>query len=144
MPPPGMPAPGEDLGGWYAYDPNYDYRKGFDLGFAPGCTFGQWVSALARVYAITGDEATREKVLRLNRLYAQTISADFYDKNRFPAYTFDKLLLGHGQTLHNLIGRNIGCQFFEEKLGALAALAPSNAPPGTAIFQANGDVFRDG
>jgi uncharacterized protein len=90
----GMPAPGEDLGGWYAYDPNYDYRKGFDLGFAPGCTFGQWVSALARCYAITGEEETRQKVLRLNRLYAQTITADFYVKNRFPAYTYDKLLLG--------------------------------------------------
>ena len=90
----GMPAPGEDLGGWYSYDPNYDYRKGFDLGFAPGCQFGQWISALARAYAITGDEATREKVLRLNRLYAQTITGDFYIKNRFPAYTYDKLLLG--------------------------------------------------
>jgi hypothetical protein len=90
----GMAAPGEDLGGWYNYDPNYDYRKGFDEGFAPGCNFGQWVSALARVYAITGDQATREKVLRLNRLYAQTITGDFYDKNKFPAYTYDKLLLG--------------------------------------------------
>ncbi|MFI4982156.1 MAG: beta-L-arabinofuranosidase domain-containing protein, partial [Nevskiales bacterium] len=90
----GMSAPGEDLGGWYNYDPNYDYRKGFDEGFAPGCTFGQWVSALARCYAITGEAATREKVLRLNRLYAQTITADFYIKNRFPAYTYDKLLLG--------------------------------------------------
>ena len=33
-------------------------------------------------------------MLRLNRLYAETISADFYIKNRFPAYTYDKLLLG--------------------------------------------------
>jgi hypothetical protein len=90
----GMAAPGEDLGDWYTYDPDYDYRKGTDVGFAPGCTFGQWVSALARAYAITGDDATREKVLRLNKLYAQTITADFYVKNRFPAYTYDKLLLG--------------------------------------------------
>lgn len=90
----GMPAPGEDLGGWYTYDPDYDYRNNFDVGFAPACTFGQWVSALARVYAITGEEATREKVLRLNRLYAETISPDFYTKNRFPAYCYDKLLLG--------------------------------------------------
>ncbi|HEX3660537.1 MAG TPA: beta-L-arabinofuranosidase domain-containing protein [Acidobacteriaceae bacterium] len=89
----GMPAPGEDLGGWYHYDPDYDYRKDI-AGFAPGCTFGQWVSALARAYAITGDEATRQKVLRLNRLYAQTISAEFYTRNRFPAYTYDKLVLG--------------------------------------------------
>jgi hypothetical protein len=90
----GMPAPGEELGGWYNYDPAYDYRKNFDLGFAPACPFGQWVSALARSYAITGDAATRAKVLRLNRLYAQTISADFYENSRFPAYIYDKLLLG--------------------------------------------------
>ena len=90
----GMPAPGEDLGGWYTYRADYDNRKDFDDGFAPACPFGQWVSALARAYAITGDEATRQKVLRLNRLYAEAISADFYIKNRFPAYTYDKLLLG--------------------------------------------------
>ncbi len=90
----GMPAPGDDLGGWYAYDPDYDYKKNFDYGFASGCTFGQWVSALARDYAITGDEATRDKVLRLNQLYAQTISGQLYEKSRFPAYMYDKLLLG--------------------------------------------------
>ncbi len=91
----GMPAPGEELGGWYQYvpAPEWDYHNG-DVGFAPACTFGQWVSALARAYAITGDEATREKVLRLNRLYAQTITADFYKKNRFPAYTYDKFVIG--------------------------------------------------
>ena len=88
----GMSAPGDDLGGWYNYNPNYDSRT--DDGFAPGCTFGQWISALARVYAITGEEETRQKVLRLNRLYAETITAEFYIKNRFPAYTYDKLLLG--------------------------------------------------
>lgn len=90
----GMPAPGEDMGGWYTYDPNYDYRKNFDIGFAPACHFGQWISALARTYAITGETATREKILRLNRLYAATISDDFYIKNRFPAYTYDKILIG--------------------------------------------------
>jgi DUF1680 family protein len=89
----GQPAPGKDLGGWYNYDPNYDWHKD-DAGFAPGCTFGQWISALARYYAITGSEDVRKKVVRLNRLYAQTISEDFFDNNRFPAYCYDKLLLG--------------------------------------------------
>ena len=89
----GQPAPGEDLGGWYNYDPNFDWHKD-DAGFAPGATFGQWVSALARFYAMSGSQAVREKVLRLNRLYARTISESFYDKNRFPAYCYDKLLLG--------------------------------------------------
>jgi DUF1680 family protein len=90
----GLPAPGVELGGWYAYRPNYDYRKNFDEGFAPGCHFGQWVSALARGYAISGDRAVREKVLRLNRLYAEAISGDFYQKSRFPAYVYDKLAIG--------------------------------------------------
>jgi DUF1680 family protein len=89
----GRPAPGEDLGGWYRYDPNYDWHR-FDSGFAPSATFGQWVSALARVHAITGSQAARDKVLRLNRLYAQTIDGQFYENNRFPAYCYDKLVCG--------------------------------------------------
>jgi DUF1680 family protein len=89
----GQKAPGEDLGGWYAYDPrNGNYL--FERGFAPGASFGQWVSALARSYAIDRAPKTREKVLRLNRLYAKTISGDFYEDTRFPAYTFDKLVCG--------------------------------------------------
>ena len=89
----GQPAPGEDLGGWYRYDPNYDWHT-FDAGFAPSATFGQWVSALARGYAITGSQAMRDRVLRLNRLYAQTIDGKFYVDNRFPAYCYDKLVCG--------------------------------------------------
>ena len=88
----GQPAPGEDIGGWYRYNP--DYKYGDPDGFAPSCTFGQWVSALARMYAITRDQATRQKVLRLNRLYAETISGDYYDKNRFPTYCYDKIVCG--------------------------------------------------
>src|SRR5271156_1714707 len=81
----GLPAPGQELGGWY--DP---------YAFAPGATFGQWMSALSRYYAISGDAATRAKVQRLVRGYAATIDADgrFYRKNRFPAYTYDKLTGG--------------------------------------------------
>jgi DUF1680 family protein len=89
----GQFAPGTDLGGWYNYDPNYDWHT-FDAGFAPSATFGQWVSALARIYAIKRSPEIREKVLRLNRLYARTISGDFYENNRFPAYCYDKLVCG--------------------------------------------------
>ncbi len=89
----GQPAPGEDLGGWYHYSPDYQWGKDDD-GFAPSCTFGQWVSALARMYAIRRDQPTRDKVLRLNRLYAQTISGDYYENNRFPTYCYDKIVLG--------------------------------------------------
>jgi uncharacterized protein len=89
----GQRAPGDELGGWYLYDPNADGRA-VSVGFAPACTFGQWVSALARAYAINRDEKIRNKVLRLNREYAKTITADFYENNRFPAYCYDKFVCG--------------------------------------------------
>jgi len=89
----GQPAPGEDLGGWYHYDPGERLADDW-VGFVPGAPFGQWVSALARMYAISGSQRTREKVLRLNRLYSQTISGDYYAKNRFPTYCYDKLVCG--------------------------------------------------
>jgi DUF1680 family protein len=81
----GQHAPGQDLGGWYD-----------TYAFAPGATFGQWMSALSRHYAITGDAPTRAKVQRLVRGYAATIDAEgsFYRNNRFPAYTYDKLVGG--------------------------------------------------
>jgi uncharacterized protein len=89
----GQAAPGDELGGWYSYDAhNQDHL--FQIGFAPGCTFGQWVSALARSYAIDHSPATRDKVMRLNRQYAKTIAGDFYENTRFPAYTYDKLVCG--------------------------------------------------
>jgi uncharacterized protein len=78
----GMAAPGRDLGGWYD-----------TYAFAPGATFGQWISALARYHAITGDQPTRAKVHRLVLAYAATVDRDgsFYRNNRFPSYIYDKL-----------------------------------------------------
>ncbi|HTP69280.1 MAG TPA: beta-L-arabinofuranosidase domain-containing protein [Dongiaceae bacterium] len=89
----GQPAPGEELGGWYEYVPDFHFQHG-DTGFAPACPFGQWISALARHYAIVRDPVTRDKVLRLNRLYSQTITPAFYKNNRFPAYCYDKFVCG--------------------------------------------------
>ena len=92
-------APGEDLGGWYTYNADFNYRVVQKTGFCPGHTLGQWVSALSRYYATTGDTATRDKVLAINKLYAQTgmcstEAAEFYAKTRFIAYTYDKLTCG--------------------------------------------------
>ena len=89
-----MPAPGEPMGGWYDYKADYNYRIPQKDGLAPGSNFGQWVSALARYYAMTGDEATRARVLELNRVYAMTISPLYYQRHRFPAYSYDKLVCG--------------------------------------------------
>jgi DUF1680 family protein len=91
----GLPAPGEDMGGWYDL-------TGFSLtgndfhGFIAGHTFGQYVSGLARAYAVTGSEATRAKVHRLVRGYSETLDAKakFFDDYRLPAYTYDKLSCG--------------------------------------------------
>ncbi|HME11942.1 MAG TPA: beta-L-arabinofuranosidase domain-containing protein [Candidatus Acidoferrum sp.] len=87
----GKPAPGEDLGGWYGYNPKDD---GIDGAYAPSCTYGQWVSALARMYAIRQRPEIREKVLRLNRLYAEVIDGQYFKTNHFPTYCHDKLLCG--------------------------------------------------
>jgi hypothetical protein len=62
-------APGEDIGGWYQYRVDYDYRKD-NAGLAPSATFGQWVSALSRMSVIMGDQSLGERAVRLNRLYA--------------------------------------------------------------------------
>jgi uncharacterized protein len=91
----GMPAPGEDMGGWYDL-------TGFNLdtndfhGFIAGHSLGQYVSGLARAYAITGSEPTRAKVSRLVKGYADTLDdkAIFFKGYRLPAYTYDKLSCG--------------------------------------------------
>jgi len=89
----GQPAPGVDIGGWYTYLPAYDYQHG-DAGFAPGHSFGQWTSALARLSAPNHDAAIAARVCGLHAQLAEAISPDFFDKTRFPAYTFDKLVCG--------------------------------------------------
>jgi hypothetical protein len=91
----GLPAPGADMGGWYDL-------TGFSLdhndfhGFIAGHSFGQYLSGLARAYAVTGSEPTRAKVNRLVKGYAETLDdkAKFFVGYRLPAYTYDKLSCG--------------------------------------------------
>ncbi len=90
----GLPAPGDDMGGWYSWAPLGDLDKPGDNGFAPGHSFGQYLSGLARDFAATGDKPTQDKVQRLVRNLAQAVSARFWEGNRFPAYTYDKLSIG--------------------------------------------------
>lgn len=91
----GLPAPGDDMGGWYDL-------TGFSLehndfhGFIAGHSFGQYVSGLARAYAVTGSEETRAKINRLVKGYGETLDpkAKFFAGYRLPAYTYDKLSCG--------------------------------------------------
>ncbi len=95
----GQPAPGEDMGGWYDdsrdfhIDPN-NWSSANWHGYIPGHSFGQYVSGLARSYAITGDEKIKQKVSDLVHKYALTISPRFFENYYLPAYTYDKLAIG--------------------------------------------------
>ncbi|MHB1021923.1 MAG: beta-L-arabinofuranosidase domain-containing protein [Acidobacteriaceae bacterium] len=89
----GLPAPGEDMGGWYDNSNDFHLPNNFH-GFIPGHSFGQYVSGLARAYAATGSLPTKEKVHRLVRGYAATVSEKFYMDYHLPAYTYDKTSCG--------------------------------------------------
>ncbi len=89
----GLPAPGDDMGGWYDNASEFDPHGTFH-GFIPGHTFGQYLSGLARAYAVTGSKPTQEKVQRMVSAFAPTIASKFYDGYHLPAYTFDKTNCG--------------------------------------------------
>lgn len=89
----GLPAPGEDMGGWYSWSKDFDPPRNL-TGYVPGHSFGQYLSGLARAYAATGHEPTRAKVQRLVAGFAPTITTRFYAGYPLPAYTFDKTNCG--------------------------------------------------
>ncbi len=80
----GLPAPGNDLGGWYSAGTWH--------------AFGQYLSGLSRLYAATGEEACREKVVRLIDGWAETIAPDgffFYkEKPQGAHYVYEKMQAG--------------------------------------------------
>ena len=123
----GKPAPGEDMGGWYDL-------TGFDLqhdnfhGFVPGHSFGQYVSALARSYAATGDDPTRAKVQRLVKGYADTLDAkaSFFAGYRLPAYTYDKISCGLIDA-HEFAHDPIALKVHEQLTNAVTAYLPEKA-----------------
>jgi DUF1680 family protein len=89
----GLPAPGEDMGGWYTFYADFSPKGPFH-GYIPGHSFGQYVSGLARAYAQTGSKPTQQKVHRLVDGFSKTITPKFYVDYHLPAYTFDKTCCG--------------------------------------------------
>jgi hypothetical protein len=85
----GLPSPGPDMGGWYSWSDEFDPPNNL-TGYIPGHSFGQYLSGLARAYAITGDKRTQAKVHRLITGFAAAITPKFYDGYPLPAYIFDK------------------------------------------------------
>ena len=91
----GLPAPGKDLGGWISGEPKViSWWSGGDV----SGTFGQWLSAMARMSKATGDEAIRNKAIYLMLEWAKTIAPDgFFNYSRAawaPHYTYDKTICG--------------------------------------------------
>jgi uncharacterized protein len=91
----GLPAPGPDMGGWYDNGDDFDEKTNFHA-FIAGHSFGQYLSGLARAYAVTGSKPTQEKVQRLVRAFGETVepAGKFYVDYRLPGYTFDKTCCG--------------------------------------------------
>jgi DUF1680 family protein len=83
------------MGGWYDDGDDFDPKTNFHA-FIAGHTFGQYVSGLARAYAVTGSKPTQAKVHRLVKAFGETVepSGRFYVDYRLPAYTFDKTCCG--------------------------------------------------
>ncbi len=84
----GLPAPGEDMGGWY------------DLqGFVPGHSLGQYISGLARIGASAGDRSCIEKARNLVGGFAETLGPKNESilrpqTNQWICYTLDKHFIG--------------------------------------------------
>ena len=121
----GLPAPGPDLGGWYDETP-LDKTESGGHGFAPAHSFGQWISALARGYAINHDPATRARLERLLALYEPTISGRFYTDFRFPAYNYDKMVIGLIDA-HQFAGVTNAYQLLERTTNAAEPYLPPHA-----------------
>jgi hypothetical protein len=134
----GLAAPGEDLGGWYSYREDYNYRTD-TVGFAASCTYGQWVSALARNYGMTGDVASRDKVLELNRLYAETIGVRYYEVNRFPAYSYDKLVCGLMDS-HRLVRDPRAFRLLDATTDAAVQVLPGHAVEHDVAWRPDRDI----
>jgi DUF1680 family protein len=123
----GLPAPGEDMGGWY--DLTGFSLEGNDFhGFIAGHSFGQYVSGLSRAYAVTGSEETRAKVNRLVKGYGETLDpkAKFFIDYRLPAYTYDKLSCGLIDA-HEYVHDPLAMQIHEKLTHAITAYLPGKA-----------------
>ena len=73
----GLPISDDRFGGWYDFVPEFHSKQSM-VGFIPGHSFGQYMSSLARAFAVTGDARAKAKVDRMVAGYAPTIRSDFY------------------------------------------------------------------
>jgi len=123
----GLPAPGEDMGGWYDLT-GFSLERNDFHGFIAGHSFGQYISGLSRAYAVTGSEDTRAKINRLVKGYSETLDpkAKFFVGYRLPAYTYDKLSCGLIDA-HEYAHDPIAMDVHEKLTRAIVAYLPEKA-----------------
>jgi hypothetical protein len=121
----GQSAPGEDMGGWYSPSSKFDPPKDM-TGYVPGHSFGQYLSGLARAYAVTGDKQTQAKVHRLVEHFAPTVTTKFYDGYCLPAYTFDKTMCGLSDA-HEFAGAPTALAVLQKATDAVLPWLPEKA-----------------
>ncbi len=126
-----LAAPGPELAGWYGTE-----------AFAPAASFGQWVSALCRYYAITGNSEARDKAYRLVQGYTATIDphGKFFIHNRFPSYTYDKLVNGLVEA-HALAGDPLASAALARTTEVAEPYLPARAVPRQETPMLNGEDF---
>ena len=91
----GMPAPGEDLGGWYQLQSRLRLSQRTSIRASRRAALSG--NGCRRWRAPTPSPAKRRRARRCcgsTAFMPRPFQPDFYKKNRFPAYTYDKLLLG--------------------------------------------------
>ena len=136
----GLAAPGEALGGWY----DADMPLPLMFGSRPSTlchTFGQWLSAFARMYRVTGDESVRKKSLYLLEEWGKTIGKDgYFYYGSEPAtthYDFDKTL-GGLLDIHEYIGEEAALKYAETITGWAMRNLERRRIPATPDCQSGG------
>ena len=80
----GLPAPGDDLGGWCEHD--------------SAVVFGQWLSGMARLYRVSADKQLSDKAILLMEEWGKCFAGDhkpyFSDSYAASHYPFDKTVCG--------------------------------------------------
>ena len=86
----GLPAPGQDMGGWAIVDTSG--------------VFGQWLSGMARMYRATGDTEMKEKATALMTGWAEAFRKDGIPSNsRRPGFNPDRMHYAFDKTLCGMV-----------------------------------------
>ena len=91
----GLPAPGEDMGGWYSWAPLSDLDASpATTALLPATASANISPALRAIMPPPATKPRRRRCIVSCTDFAPAITPHFWDDNRFPAYTYDKISIG--------------------------------------------------